>query len=115
MQIVPAARTKSKSKKKPKGRHSRNRRPERPSDPVFLATRERRRKNGGIIEEQVAVNPNTRQTVKRHRAACECQIDAYHRDGDINDSEYRAGLEFRAAWLFKTHSVRTIDSTKLQS
>jgi hypothetical protein len=117
MQIVPTKPTQSKSNKKrnrkAKVRLSRRRQHGRPEESVFLATRERMRQPGGIIEEQVAVSPYTRETVKRHRASCECQLDVYRRDGKIDESEHRAGLEFRAAWLFKAHGIRTIDSTTL--
>ncbi len=100
-------------KKRPKKKKQSVRRakPQSSLSPLYGATTERKRQNGGIIEDQVAIAPNSIATNRRHRAACECQLDAYRQAGKIDEAEHAAGLQFRTAWLFKAHKIRTIDST----
>jgi hypothetical protein len=90
-----------------KGKRRQKRRSEPPY--TFGATRERMRQNGGVIVEQHAVSASNRAVMLRHRARYECRLDAYLARQKIDESQYRAGLQFRTAWLFKAHSIQTID------
>lgn len=110
MTNVPKAKKASKAKKK----HQRRRQRDAERAAAIGATPERLRQNGGIITEQVPVSPKSLVTVQRHRAACECQLDVYLRQGKIDSAEFRAGLQFREAWQISAEGRKTADSSTIE-
>jgi hypothetical protein len=115
MQIVPKA-SKPKRAKNTKAKKKAQRR--RQKDEVEAkrigATPERLRQNGGVITDHVPASPKSLATIRRHRAAYECQIDVYLRKGKIDQSEFRAALQFREAWLISAEGIKTTDSSMLE-
>lgn len=74
-----------------------------------VATRERRRKHGGVITEVVDRDARGKVMMRRHRAAAECVLDVYSFRQTITDAQYQAGLKFRNAYLRAVLRIRVSD------
>lgn len=61
-------------------------------------TKERHKRNGGLIWEAIPSSLRRGQTVRRYRAVWESPLDAYRAYGVISRDEYRAGLRFHRAY-----------------
>ena len=73
-------------------------------------TKERRRKNGGIITETIDRDNNGKAIMQRQKAVAECVLDIYYLREIINDAEYQAGMIFRKAYLRYVHNIKTDDT-----
>ncbi len=60
-------------------------------------TKERRRQNGGVIQEIVKDGASGKIT-RRFRATTECPLDAYLAAALISKKEHRTGIRFRGAY-----------------
>ena len=73
-------------------------------------TKERRKKNGGIITETIDRDNNGRAIIQRQRAVAECVLDVYYLREVIDDAEYQAGMKFRKAYLRYALNIKVDDS-----
>ena len=73
-------------------------------------TKERRKKNGGIITETIDRDNNGRAIIQRQRAVAECVLDVYYLREIIDDAEYQAGMKFRKAYLRYILHIKVDDS-----
>ena len=62
-------------------------------------TKERRRQNGGVIAEVIDRDADGKILIRRYRAEWECPLDAYLAHKAISESQHKAGLKFRRAYL----------------
>lgn len=84
-----------------------------PKTDEFLATMERRDKQGGVICEAVCDGNKVGASRLRHRAKCECLLDSYLMQGKINAVQMKAAMRFRAAWLTSAEGIKTRDSSQV--
>lgn len=80
--------------------------------PGFLATPERMRQQGGVVDDCFVECNRVGATLIRHKARSECKLDGYFLSGKIDKGEHAAGMKFRSAWLTKVHGIKTHDSTQ---
>jgi len=64
-----------------------------------LATKERRRQQGGMVTEVIDREASGKAYIKRQRARLECMLDYYHKQNRISDPQYTAGIKFREIYL----------------
>ncbi len=70
-----------------------------------MATPERKNQLGGVVKELEPANANSRAMITRHRARYECTLDAYLLRGKIDQDEFKAGTQFRRAYLMKVDGI----------
>jgi hypothetical protein len=72
-------------------------------------TPERRRQHGGVIKEVVDRDAEGNVLIQRYKAAFECPLDAYRLKDKITESEHRAGIKFRHAYMRAVLKIRVED------
>jgi hypothetical protein len=75
-----------------------------------VATPERKKQMGGVVNDYEADGPKSRVMLLRHRARTECVLDVYRLQGKIDIEEFEAGMRFRIAYLCKAEGIKTRDS-----
>ena len=75
-----------------------------------MPTVERMQQNGGMVQTFVPIDPNSKVVQMVYKAKCECYLDAYLAAGKIDEGEYKAGMQYRMAWLCHVEGIKTHDS-----